>query len=115
MTDNAELAPNILIHQRERNNAIGIKSDTLFLRGLAQFMRKSHNEQLSGAIKTISEAAYLKASIEEYQALALRLTNHILDNIDDDDTRNQGVHIIKSIDAYVTSLAEQLEILWQMT
>lgn len=113
MADKAELAFNILIHQRDRNNAIGVKTDTLFLRGLAQFTRKSHNEQLSTAVMTASEGAYLKASIEEYQALALRLTDHILDNIDDTDTRNEGVHIVKAIDTYVTHLGEQLEALWR--
>lgn len=113
--DTPILAFNILIHQRARNSTIGIKTDTLFLRSLAQFMRKSHNEQLSAAVTTVTEVAYLKANIEEYQSLALRLTEHIIANIDDDDTRNQGVHIVKSIDAYVTHLAEQLETLWQQT
>lgn len=113
--NNATLALNIWIYQRQRNAAIGIAGDTQLLRGLAQFIKETHSKEALGAMATISEAAYLKASIEEYQALALRLTKHVMANLDDDDTRDQGVHIVKAIDAHVTRLAEQLETLWQMT
>jgi len=112
--DKATLAFCILINQRQRNRAIGIKNDTTFLRGLGHFMRNSHKDQLSGAITTISRAMYLKAMIEECQSVAKKLTRHIMDNLEDADTRNEGVYAMTKLESYINYLGEQLGELWRI-
>ncbi len=110
--DKSTLSFCILINQRQRNQAIGIKNDTAFLRGLGHFMRNSHKDQLSGAISTISQAAYLKAMIEEMQSLGERLSAYITANIEDKDIRNEGVYAMVKLESYINHLGEQLEKLY---
>lgn len=106
--DKATLAFCILINQRDRNEAIGIKNDTTFLRGLGHFMRNSHKDKLSSAISTISHAAYLKAMIEECQGVAQKLTQHIMDNLEDESIRAEGVYVMTKLESYIHHLGEQL-------
>ena len=111
--DKSTLAFCILINQRQRNQAIGIKNDTTFLRGLGHFMRNSHKDQLSGAISTISQAAYLKAMIEECQGVSKKLTQYIMDNLEDETIRAEGVYVMTKLESYIHHLGEQLEDIWQ--
>ena len=112
---NTSLAFNLLIYHRERNKAIGIENDTRFLRGMGAFIRHSGEGEAKTAINQMMEPVALKAEIEAYQALAKRLSGHIIDNLGDNDIRNEGVHVVKTIDAYVTHLSERLEVLWQLS
>lgn len=110
--DNATLAFCILIQQRERNNAIGITADTQFLRDMGQFVHSATIGQFKNDTGRLVKIAYLKALLEEYQALAKILTDHITENIDDADTRNEGVYAMTKLESYVTGLGDELEALW---
>lgn len=79
---------------------------------MAHFMRNSHKDQLADAITAISQAVYLKAMIEECQSVAEKLTQHIMDNLENADTRSEGVYIMKNLESYITHLGEQLEMLY---
>lgn len=110
--DNATLGVCILLNQRERNKAIGINQDTQLLRGLSAYVRNTNNEQIKSDVSLVVRAVYLKAMIEEYQVLAGRLTEYITANIDDADTRNEGIYVMKNLDAYISHLGDELEALW---
>ena len=80
---------------------------------MASFIRSTSEAQSKAVTKRMVEITYLKAMIEEHQALATRLTDYIMDNLEDDDIRNEGVYAMTKLDAYVNHLSEQLEVLWQ--
>lgn len=107
--DNVTLAFYILIRQRDRNNAIGITTDTQFLRGLERFIRSDMTAQAQEETDRLVKIAYLKALIDEHQALAKRLTDHITENIEDADTRNEGVYTMTKLEAHITKLGDKLE------
>lgn len=110
--DNATLALSILIKHRQRNRAIGVKNDPQFLRGLASYVRASNEKQTQDGMVTIVKASYLKALIEEHQALAKRLTDYIMANIEDDEIRNEGVYAMTQLESYVNHLGDELGALW---
>lgn len=111
--DTATLATLILINHRQRNTAIGIANDPQFLRSMASFIRSASEAQSKAVTKRLTEAVFLKAMIEEYQALAQRLTDYITENIEDDVIRNEGVYTLTKLEAYVNHLGEQLEgVIW---
>ncbi|MHC4749530.1 MAG: hypothetical protein ACYTFW_06600 [Planctomycetota bacterium] len=111
--DNATVAFCILINQRQRNKAIGIETDTQFLRGMAAYIRSSSEKQAKSDVEQVVKASYLKVLIEEHQRLAQRLTDYIMANLEDDDIRNEGVYVMTKLEAYVTHLGDELEALWQ--
>lgn len=112
--DKATLATLILINHRQRNTAIGIANDPQFLRGMVSFIRSTGEAQSKATAKRLAEAVFLKAMIEEHQALAARLTDYIMDNIEDDDIRNEGVYAMTKLESYVNHMAEKLEdVIWQ--
>ena len=116
--DKATLATLILVNQRQRNVAIGIANDPQFhpqfLRGMASFIHSTSEAQFKATAKRLAEVVFLKAMIEEHQALATRLTDYIMDNLEDDDIRNEGVYAMTKLEAYVNHMAEKLEdVLWQ--
>lgn len=111
--DEGALGLCILINQRQRNTAIGVSQDTHLLRGLSAYVRSIHKANTDDTIQTIVKASYLKAMVEEYHALAGRLTDYIMENIEDDDIRNEGVYAMTKLEAYVTHLGDELEALWQ--
>lgn len=113
--DKATLAFFILIKRRERNKAIGIENDPQFLRGMAAYIRSANEKQTRDNVVRIVKASYLKTLIEEYQRLAKRLTDHIMANIDDPDTRNEGMYVMGKLDAYISHLGGELEDLWQQS
>lgn len=113
--DKATLGLCVLINQRERNKAIDVSHDTQLLRGLSVYVRSIHKANIEDTIQTIVKASYLKAMIEEYHALASRLTDYIMANIGDDDIRNEGVYTMTKLEAYVTHLGDELEALWQLS
>jgi hypothetical protein len=108
----ATLACCLLVNQRERNGAIGITQDTQLLRGLSAYVRNSNREDMTALTKRMVEAAWLKAMIDEHKVLADQLTDHIMANIEDADIRNEGVFIMKKLDAYISRLGEELEAIW---
>ena len=111
--DKATLATFILINHRQRNTAIGIANDPQFLRGMASFIRSTSEAQSKAVTKRLVEATFLKAMIEEHQALASRLTDYIMANLEDDAIRNEGVYAMTKLEAYVNHLSEQLEsVIW---
>lgn len=108
---NGTLALCILVAQRKRNEAIGIKNDTQFLRGLSRFIQ-AQNEEAAREVVKASEGIYLHVLIQEYQKLARRLTEYITENIEDQETRNEGLRVMIAIESHVNSLGERLEVLW---
>lgn len=110
--DKATLATLILINQRQRNIAIGIANDPQFLRGMASFIRNTSEAQSKAIARRLAEAVFLKTMIEEHQALATQLTDYIMDNIEDDDIRSEGVYAMTKLEAYVTRLGDELGALW---
>jgi hypothetical protein len=111
--DKASLAFCILAHQREKNGAIGLSQDTQMLRGLSAYVRNVSAEDIKSASQRIAQASCLMAMIDENRALAKRITDYVMDNLNDADIRNEGVYIVTQIDAYITHLSEKLENLWQ--
>lgn len=108
----ATLAICILLQRRERNKAISLKQDTQLLRGLSAYVRNISTEDMKETSRRIVRASWLKAMIDEHIALSERLTNHITANIEDANTRNEGVYIMTQLDAYITHLNDELESLW---
>ena len=109
--EKATLAFSILIQQRERNKAIGIANDTQMLRGLSAYGRSENKAQGKSDIQALVKASWLKAMIEEHQALAIRLTEYITANIEDADTRNEGIYVMTKLESYITHLGAELEVL----
>lgn len=107
--DNATLAFCILIQRRERDRAIGLKQDTQHLRGLSAYVRHSQRADAKGAIEVIVEAAWHKAMIEELTSLADRLVDHITGNIEDDETRRDGLEAMTKLESYIAHLGNELE------
>lgn len=113
MMDEATVGLCVLVNQRERNKAIGINQDPQLVRGLSAYVRNITQEDIKSTTHMLVRAAWLKAMIEEHQALAGRLTDYIMKNLEDEDIRNEGVHIMTKLDSYITRLGEDLEALWQ--
>jgi hypothetical protein len=111
MQDKTILGASLFVFLNQRNKAIGISHETQFLRGLSDYIRNGGFKKDHEATKKIARAAYLQALIEEYQGLARRLTEHIMGNIDDQDTRNNGLEAMKNIDSLINYLVEALEAL----
>ena len=109
--DKATLALCILINQRERNKAIGITQDTQSLRGLSAYVRSTNRAAITAATQRLVRAAWLKAMIDEHVTLADRLTAHITKNIDDPDTRTEGVYVMTKLESYITHLGDEFEAL----
>lgn len=108
---NTTLALNILVQQRERNQAIGIKNDTQFVRGLGQFIQAQNREAVD-EVATAAEALYIHALIKEYQAVAKKVTEYIMENIDEQEARTDGLRTMIAIESHVNYLGEKLEELW---
>jgi len=104
------LALSILLAQRERNKAIGIRNDAQFLRGLGQFIQSRAKRNTQKDIET----NYLYVLLYEYQKLAKVVTDYIEENIEDQDTRNEGLRAMIAIESQVNFLGKQLEELWQI-
>jgi hypothetical protein len=111
--DDGIFAVCLLAKLRERNQAIGINQDTQLLRGLSAYVRDISREDMKSSTQRLVKAAWLKAMIDEHSALAKRLTDYIMANIEDGDIRNEGVYIMTKLDAYITHLSDELEALWQ--
>jgi predicted Ser/Thr protein kinase len=109
--DKASLAFFVLVNQRQRNKAIGIENDPQFLRGMAAYIRSANEKQVRENIGTVVKASYLKSLLEEHQALARRLTDYIMANIEDDEIRNEGVYVMTKLESYVNHLGGELEAL----
>jgi hypothetical protein len=105
------LALCVLVAQRKRNEALGVNNDTQFLRGLAQFIQ-SQNQVTVGEVVKVTEGLYLQALIEEYQKLAKQVTEYITENIEDQETRTEGIRAMMGIEAHVNYLGKRLEGLW---
>ncbi len=110
--EKATLGLCILINQRERNKAIGVSQDTQLQRGLSAYVRSISTSAMRATSRRLARAAYLKALIEEHQALAGRLTDYIMKNLEDDDIRNEGIYIMTQLDAFISHLGNELEALW---
>lgn len=98
----------LLIYERERNQAIGIKQDPQLLRGLSAFVRSVGKEETKVHIKTMATATYLKAMIEEYTALAYRLDDYVTTNIEDEEIRRNGLEAMVKLESYITHLGDEL-------
>jgi hypothetical protein len=81
---------------------------------MAGFIRHDSRDQASTATRQVVRAAYLKSLIEEHQRLAKRLTDYIMENIEDDTIRNEGVYVMTKLESYVNHLGDELEALWQI-
>lgn len=107
--ENSTLAACILIQRRDRNKAIGIANDTQLLRGLSAYALSGHKDSVGDAIAVMVRVAYLKAMIEQLTALADRLVDHITANIEDDDTRAEGMETMTKLESYINHLGSELE------
>lgn len=99
----------LVVYHRERNTAIGIGQDTQFVRGLSAFVRSVSTDGKKAVTYRFARAVWLQSLVDEYQLLAKHVTEHIMRNIDNQDTRNDGLQTMIGIDSAINAMVEELE------